>query len=106
MASAREARSGNGSVQLTIPGITNGAIETGSGSYLAGNGSKVANFGGAIALINNGAATTVTITVTCLSGAETTASSGTLLFSAAPTIIGTYGTSATGTYTAAGFRLF
>jgi hypothetical protein len=106
-ASATEARTGSGVVTLTIPGFTNGAISTGSGSYLAGQATATATFGGTTVLANNGASTTVTLTVTSLSGAATAASSGTLPFVAAPTITGTNGTGASGTFTPTGsFRLF
>ena len=104
---ATEDRQGNGVVTLTIPGITNGAISTGSGSYLSGQGSGTATFYGTVALVNNGASTTVTITVTSLSGATTAASNGTLPFVTAPTIKGIDGTGASGTFTpSGGFRLF
>jgi hypothetical protein len=106
-ASATEARVGSGVVTLTIPGITNGAISTGSGSYLAGQASSTATFGGTIALVNNGASTTVTLSVTSLSGGATAASSGTFPFVTAPAITGTNGTGASGTFTPSGsFRLF
>lgn len=106
-ASATESRVGNGVVTLTIPGITNGAISTGSGSYLSGQASSTATFGGTVALVNNGASTTVTITVTSLSGGATAASNGTLPFAAASTITGTDATGASGTFTTnGGFRLF
>jgi hypothetical protein len=106
-ASATEARVGSGIVTLTIPGFTNGAISTGSGSYLAGQATGTATFGGTATLVNNGASTTVTLTVTSLSGAATAASSGSLPFVTATTITGTNGTGASGTFTPAGsFRLF
>ena len=106
-ASATEARTGNGVVSLTIPGITNGAISTGSGSYLAGQATATATFGGTVALVNSGASTTVTMTVTSLSGSPTAASSGTFPFVTATAITGTYGTAATGTFTPTGsFKLF
>jgi hypothetical protein len=106
-ASATEDRQGNNAVTLTIPGITNGAISTGSGNYLSGQGSGTATFNGTVALVNNGASTTVTITVTSLSGATTAASNGTLPFVTAPTIKGIDGTGASGTFTpSGGFRLF
>ena len=105
--SATEARTGSGVVTLTIPGFTSGAISTGSGSYLAGQATATATFGGTTALVNNGASTTLTLTVTSLSGAATAASSGTLPFVTAPTITGTNGTGASGTFTPTGsFRLF
>jgi hypothetical protein len=105
--SATEARTGSGVVTLTIPGITNGAISTGSGSYLAGQATSTATFGGTIALVNNGASTTVTVKVTSLSGGATAASSGTFPFVTAPAITGTNGTGATGTFTPSGsFLLF
>jgi hypothetical protein len=106
-ASATEARVGSGVVTLTIPGITNGAISTGSGSYLSGQASSTATFGGTVTLANNGASTTITIAVTSLSGGATAASSGTLPFVTAPAITGTDGSGASGTFTPSGsFRLF
>jgi hypothetical protein len=106
-ASATEARVGNGVVTLTIPGITNGAISTGSGSYLSGQASSTATFGGTVTLVNNGASTTLTIKVTSLSGATTAASNGTLPFVTTPAITGTNATGASGTFTSnGGFRLF
>jgi hypothetical protein len=106
-ASATEARSGSGVVTLTIPGFTNGAISTGSGSYLAGQATATATFGGTVALVNSGASTTVTMTVTSLTGSATAASSGTFPFVTATSITGTYGTAATGTFTPTGsFKLF
>jgi hypothetical protein len=106
-ASATEARVGSGVVTLTIPGITNGAISTGSGSYLSGQATSTATFGGTVALVNNGASTTVTLKVTSLSGGVTAASSGTFPFVTAPAITGTNGTGASGTFTPTGtFRLF
>jgi hypothetical protein len=106
-ASATEARVGSGVVTLTIPGITNGAISTGSGSYLSGQASSTATFGGTVALVNSGASTTVTLKVTSLTGGVTAASSGTFPFVTAPAITGTNGTGASGTFTPTGtFRLF
>jgi hypothetical protein len=106
-ASATEARVGSGVVGLTIPGITNGAISTGSGSYLSGQATSTATFGGTVALVNNAANTTVTLKVTSLSGGATAASSGTLPFVTAPAITGTNGTGASGTFTPTGtFHLF
>jgi hypothetical protein len=87
-----------GNVLLTIPGITQGALDTGSPSYLfltAGT----ATFGGTLALANNGAATTVTITVTSVSGTLTTAGNGVMAFKAAATITDSAGHAATGTFT-------
>jgi hypothetical protein len=105
--SATEARGATGTVKLTIPGITNGVLETSSGGYLLSNGVKTATFGGAIALANGGAATTVTLTVTTLTGDATNASSGALAFQTATTITGADGTAATGTFTTLpSFKLF
>jgi hypothetical protein len=60
-----------GVVTLTIAGMTNGAISTGSGSYLSGQASSTATSGETVTLVNNGASPTLTSKVTCLSGAAT-----------------------------------
>lgn len=92
---------------LTIPGVTNGALDTGSAGYLSGSGSKTATFAGTVALSNNGASTTMTLTITSVSGDPTSASSGALIFQAAPTITSMDGTVAAGTFTTSGgFKLF
>jgi len=85
-------------VMLTIPGITNGALDTGSVFYLA-SASATATFGGTVALVNNGVATTVTIVVTSLSGAATGFGSGSLVFKPATTITEASGIPAGGTFT-------
>jgi len=85
-------------VTLAIPGITNGALDTGSAFYLA-SASATATFGGTVALANNGAATTVTIVVTSLSGAATGFGSGSLVFRPAATITEAGGIAAGGTFT-------
>jgi hypothetical protein len=98
----------SGNVTLTIPGITGGALDTGSSGYVVwGGSSSVATFNGTVALVNNGASTTVTITVSGLGGAGTAASHGTLVFTPASTIQDSEGDAAAGTLTTSnGFKLF
>lgn len=106
---ATEARVSNGHVMLTIPGITNGALDTGSSNYLAGSGTtKTATFAGTVALNNNGASTTITLTVTGLSGDPTGSANGQLTFLPATTITNAGGTGATGPFVTngGGFKLF
>ena len=105
---ATESRAATGSItQLTIPGITDGALATGSTGYLAGPGLKTATFTGTVALVNNGAATTVTITVTAISGDMANAGSGALAFKPATTITNAGGYAAAGTFTTAStFKIF
>ncbi len=103
---ATESRT-TGTVQLTIPGITSGALNTGSASYLASTGTKTASFNGTVALVNNGTSTTVTITVTTLSGDPTAIGSGTLVFQPAATITDSGGDAAVGPFTTVStFKLF
>lgn len=105
--SATEARAASGNVKLTIPGITNGALDTGSSAYLAGSGARTATFAGTVALANNGGATTLTLTVTSLTGSTTAVGSSGMTFGVAATVTGQDGTGATGTFTtASGFHLF
>jgi hypothetical protein len=93
-------------VTLNIPGITSGAQGTGSPFYMSAP-STTATFGGTTALVNNGTATTVTISVTSLSGTATAASSGTLVFIPASTIKDGGGNAAAGSFsTASAFKLF
>jgi hypothetical protein len=107
---ATETRPTTGFTQVTIPGITNGALDMGSNAYLAGSqglGIKTATFAGTVALNNNGSSTTITLTVTGLSGDPTATGQGPLTFRLAPTITGVDGTASTATFvTSGGFRLF
>ena len=106
-ASATEARIGSGVVTLTIPGITQWGDQHRQRQLSRRPGTATATFGGTVALVNNGASTTVTISVTSLSGSVTAASSGTFPFVTATTITGANGTGASGTFTPSGsFKLF
>jgi hypothetical protein len=99
-----------GDAQLTIPGVTQGALDTGSPNYFVGClalcAAQTATFSGTIALVNNGAGTTVTIAVTSLSGNTPYASSGNLIFAPAATITDGGGNGATGSFTATALKLF
>jgi hypothetical protein len=92
---------------LTIPGITDGALNTGSLLYAPTLGT--ATFAGTVLLSNNATATTVTITVTSVSSGLLTpgAGSGALVFKPATTIHDGGGNSASTTFTTVGsFKLF
>jgi hypothetical protein len=94
-------------VLLSIPGITAGALSTGSSAYLAATGTRTATFDGTVALINSGTATTVTITVSALTGDPPAVGSGLLAFQPAATITDGGGNPAIGPFnTAATFKLF
>ena len=108
---ANESTTGSGAdVKLTIPGITQGALDTGSCAYLSSLaclGSATATFGGTVALVNTGTSATVTLTASGLAGTATAASSGKLTFTPATTIQDQLGGPATGTFTTAStFKLF
>lgn len=92
-------------VLLTVPGLTDGAVDTGSLLYMPAF--ATATFGGTISLSNNGTATTVTLTVTSLTGTAPTTSSGRLELWPATTIQDQGGNPALwGFATAISFRLF
>ena len=98
-------------VQLTIPNLSAGTADTGSPDYvvscLALCAQRTVNFAATVALLNNGTATTVTLTVTSVSGDTPFASSGTLAFTPAATITDDGSNAATGSFsTASNFRLF
>jgi hypothetical protein len=103
---ATEARPLVGNVTLTIPGITKGALDTGTTAYLVA-ALTTASFNGTVALSNAGAATTVVITVTSVSGGITAASKGPLVFSPATSITDGGGNAAAGTLTSGpNFKVF
>jgi hypothetical protein len=103
---ATESRT-TGTVALTIPGITSGALNTGSAAYLALTGAKTASFDGTVTLAGSGTTTTATIIVTTLSGDATALGSGALVFQPAATITDGGGNAATGPFTTAStFKLF
>jgi hypothetical protein len=94
--------------RLTIPGITDGSLDTG-GSYFACVllcGAAAATFDGTVVRSNAGTATTVTITVSNLHGDAPQASSGDLGFKPATTITDGGGNAAAFTFTANNFPLF
>lgn len=105
---ATESRAATGNVLLTIPGITSGALGTGSAAYLALTGAKSASFDGSVTLVNTTTTATVTITVTALSGDTTAIGSGALVFQPAATITDLAGDAAPiGPFTTAStFKLF
>ncbi len=103
---ATESRT-TGNVQLTIPGITDGALSTGTTSYLGGTDTRSASFNGAVALVNSGTSTTVTISVSAVSGDATAVGIGTLVFRPARTITSGSGNAAAEAFpTGSTFRLF
>jgi hypothetical protein len=100
-------------VFMSIPGFTNGTLDTGNKAYLA-NGilcvltvcsAGTATFGGTAAL--SAGNTVVTLIVNALTGDATAASSGILGFKPAAAIQDLVGNGATGTFNTAGtFKLF
>ncbi|HTN24600.1 MAG TPA: hypothetical protein VL120_11475, partial [Solirubrobacteraceae bacterium] len=102
-------------VFLNIPNFTNGALDTGDSGYLATGllcalgvcSAGTANFSGTVALVESGSSTTVTLTVTALSGDATAAGNGALPYVSATSIQDRVANAATGTFTTAGaFKLF
>jgi hypothetical protein len=103
---ATEAKPVLGDVTLTIPALTNGALDTGSAGYVL-LPLTMTTFAGTLALSNNGTATTVTLTVTSVSGVLPQASKGALTFSSATSITDGGGDAASSTFTTgSNFKLF
>lgn len=90
-------------VKLTVPGVTSGAVDTGSGTYLQ-SGNRTATAAATVSVSGS----TVTVTITGpVTGDTPTAGSGALAFVPAATLKDLAGNTATGTFTTAGtFRLF
>jgi hypothetical protein len=103
---ATEIRPASGNVTLTIPGITQGAVGTGSPGYLSATGT--ATFSGSTAVTGSGTATTVTITVSSTpTGTGTASSTGALAFTPSTAIKDGGANAATGTFTTiVDFKLF
>jgi hypothetical protein len=100
---ATETRPATGNVTLAIPGVTSGALDTGSPSYLL-TAASTATFAGTVTLANAGIAT---VTVTSTTGASPAVSHGALIFIPATTITDAGGNAAAGTFlTVVGFHLF
>jgi hypothetical protein len=103
---ATEAKPLLGNVTLTIPGITKGALDTGSAGYVL-LPLSTATFAAAVVLVDNGTATTVTVTVTGISGGTPVGSSGSMVFAPAASITDDGGnTASVGLTTSANFKLF
>jgi hypothetical protein len=103
---ATEAKPLTGDVTLTIPGITRGALDTGSTGYVLVP-LTTTTFAATVTLANSGTATTVTIAVTSVSGVLPLASKGALVF--APVVSTTDGggnAASVGLTTNANFQLF
>jgi hypothetical protein len=95
-----------GNVTLTIPGVTKGALDTGTPFYLLTPG-MTETFAGTLVLTNAGTATSVTVTVTSIAGASPAVGEGSLIFTPATTITDGGGHAAAGSYvTLFAFRLF
>jgi hypothetical protein len=93
-------------VTLTIPGITKGALDTGSGGYVL-LPLTTTTFSGTVVLSSNGTATTATLTVTSVSGVLPQASKGALAFAPATSITDGGGNAASGAFTTgSNFKLF
>lgn len=97
---------GGGNVLISIPGLTASPRSTGSAAYLAAPGTT-ASFNVTPALVNNGASTTLTLTVSSLAGATTGIGQGALVWMPAASITNLAGSPANSTFTtSATFRLF
>ncbi len=103
---ATEAKPLVGNVTLMIPGITKGALDTGSAGYILVV-LTTTTFGANVTLSNSGTATTVTLTVTSVNGVLPQASKGALAFNPATSITDGGGNSASGAFTTSvNFKLF
>jgi hypothetical protein len=104
---ATETRSGtNGTVRLTIPNAVANS-STGSSAYFSGTGGKTATFTGTYTLVNSGSSTTLTISVSTLTGDATAASQGTLVLAPGSALLDLAGNALTASFTTGStFRLF
>jgi Ice-binding-like/Chitobiase/beta-hexosaminidase C-terminal domain/Bacterial Ig-like domain len=103
---ATEAKPAFGNVTLTIPGITRGALDTGSAGYVL-LPLTTTTFAATVTLANGGTATTVTITVTSVSGVLPPAGEGALVFAPATSLTDAGGNAVSvGLTTSANFKLF
>jgi hypothetical protein len=103
---ATEAKPLTGDVTLTIPAITKGALDTGSTGYVL-LPLTTTTFAATVVLVDNGTATTVTITVTSVSGVLPLASQGALIFAPATSLTDGGGNAASvGLTTSTTFKLF
>ncbi|HEX3172805.1 MAG TPA: hypothetical protein VHQ43_01130 [Solirubrobacterales bacterium] len=103
---ATEAKPSLANVTLTIPGITKGALDTGSGGYVL-LPLTTTTFSGTVVLSNNGTATTLALTVTSVSGVLPQASKGALAFAPAMSITDGGANAASGFFTTgSNFKLF
>ena len=105
---ASETRGGTSqNVKLAIPNVI-AQSDAGSKDYFSGNSARSATFSGTLALVNNGASTTLTITVTSITTTDTLASSnGILALVPGTAIVDLAGNGATATFsTPSSFKLF
>ena len=98
---------GGGNDTLTIPGMTAGALDTGSNGYVSTNNAS-ATFAGSTLVLSNGNKTLTATVGTTAGGTGTTAAGGpnAFVFTPSTALTDSAGNAAAGSFSVAAFRLF
>ena len=99
--------SGGGNDTITIPGLTDGALDSGSGGYILNNNTSK-SFSGSTLVLSNGDKSLTTTVGTTAGGTGTVGAGGpgTFVFSPAASLTDAAGNAATGSISVPAFRIF